>query len=338
MARRGTGVGVHARLSFSRLPFLPAMTTSPSLLRLISLCIAVACLPARVAADPAGAPRLLVRYAGPGAEAGRVEIVNARTGASAGALELHCDRVHANQQLVACLRTVAGQGVKLDLADRQGKVQATLNFPNVVLASRLRVSRDGALVGLTGFNGGHSYTGTDFSTRTYIVDAPGRRLLADVSTFRVIDSATLKLPARRFNVWGVSFHPQGGGRFVATVGAAGEVFLAAGDLKAKTLTLLRPEMECPSLSPDGTRVAFKRRDGAGGWRPAVYEFASGREWTMQEARSIDDQIEWLDNDTITYELAVSATSTDTDVVLRKADGSGASRVLRARAGSPAAFD
>lgn len=289
------------------------------------------------------AKHLLVRVASAGVDAGRVDIVSAKNGKTKESLNLRCDRVHHGAGSVACLRTVAGQGLKLDLADRQSKVLSTLNFPNVLLASRVRVSRNGAMAAFTGFSAGHSYTGTDFSTRTYLIDVGRKRLLADVSTFKVIESASLKLTAKRINVWGVSFDPNASNRFVATVGADGQVFLVQGDIQAKTLTLLRAEMECPSFSPDGTRVAFKRRNPAGGWLPAIYEFGSGREWVMKEVRSIDDQIEWLDNETIVYELVRAPTSdstavNDTDVMVRKANGSGVSTMLRQNAGSPSVFD
>lgn len=283
---------------------------------------------------------VMVRHASKGVDAGRVDLLNATNGSLLSSLPLRCDRAHVGANVLACLHSVAGQGLKFDLADRQGKVGFTLSFPNVLSASRVRVARDGAMAAFTGFTAGHSYVGTDFSTRTYLVDVNKKRILADVSTFKVIETAQLKLAGKRINVWGVSFDPLRSNRFVATVGAAGQVFLAEGDIGQKTLSLLRAEMECPSISPDGKRIAFKRRNGAGGWLPAVYEIATGRELVIKEVRSVDDQIEWLDNATLLYELEHSpgAGSNDGDVMKRNADGSGSSILLRRDAGSPAALD
>ena len=67
---------------------------------------------------------------------------------------------------------------------------------------------------------------------------------------------------------------------------------------------MRTDAECPSLSPDGTRVAYKKRGdrATGEWRLAVLDLATGKETLLAERRSVDDQVEWLDDDRILYGL------------------------------------
>ena len=58
---------------------------------------------------------------------------------------------------------------------------------------------------------------------------------------------------------------------------AGHRYLVAGDFAAHTVRTLRENVECPSLSPDGTRVAFKSAvdgDPAKGWRLSVLDLAT----------------------------------------------------------------
>ena len=57
------------------------------------------------------------------------------------------------------------------------------------------------------------------------------------------------------NVRGVTFVDDD--TFYATVAAGGSTWLVEGDLTDRTLTSVSRDAESPSLSPDGTRVAFK---------------------------------------------------------------------------------
>jgi hypothetical protein len=57
---------------------------------------------------------------------------------------------------------------------------------------------------------------------------------------------------------------------------------------------------------------------------------------LAENRSIDDQVEWLDDDTIIYGLpGESPAAAQTNVWAVPADGSGAARMLIEKAWSPA---
>ena len=75
-----------------------------------------------------------------------------------------------------------------------------------------------------------------------------------------------------------------------------------GDVSAKEVRTLRENVECPSLSPDGRRIAFKKRRASGrGWRLHVLDLETLEDQVVaEEERSIDDQVEWLDDDHLLY--------------------------------------
>jgi hypothetical protein len=102
-----------------------------------------------------------------------------------------------------------------------------------------------------------------------------------------------------------------------------------GDVSARSAEVVRENAECPSLSPDGARVVYKKRVGdSGGWRYHMLDLASGRETALAETRPIDDQVEWLDEQHVLYRLG-------TDVWVMPADGSGQPRLFLRGADSPA---
>ena len=126
-------------------------------------------------------------------------------------------------------------------------------------------------------------------------------------------------------------------RFYATLGTGDDIYLVAGNLARKTLDVVAEDVECPSISPDGTRLAFKRRSGGSfgpvTWRLAVFDLASGRVIPLAERRNVDDQVEWLDDDRILYGLGRTG-SGRTDVWRVDADGSGTPVRLLTNAWSP----
>lgn len=128
-------------------------------------------------------------------------------------------------------------------------------------------------------------------------------------------------------------------RFFATLGTGGNTFLVEGDVAARRLTVLESGVECPSLSPDGTRIAFKQRNDAGfgpvEWHIAVLTLDTGAVTHLAEQRNVDDQVAWLDDETVMYGLPRDETGSPvTDVWVVPADGTGQPAVFIHGASSP----
>lgn len=93
-----------------------------------------------------------------------------------------------------------------------------------------------------------------------------------------------------------------GRHFYATLGTGGQTYLINGDLTTRRATVIASNVECPSLSPDNTEVAFKQRLAGPTvrWRLSVLDLATLQVHHLAETRSVDDQVEWLDNSTVLY--------------------------------------
>ena len=91
-------------------------------------------------------------------------------------------------------------------------------------------------------------------------------------------------------------------RFYATAASGKTTWLVEGNIAERSLRVLRENVECPSLSPDQKRIAFKKRVGAlGQWRLHVLDLASLEDAPLAlETHNFDDQIEWLDDGHVLY--------------------------------------
>lgn len=216
--------------------------------------------------------------------------------------DLECERVDMNGGTGVCLTAdrgfVATYGAVI--FDTTFKPRGKLTLTGI--PSRTRVSPDGKLAAITTFVSGHSYAGGSFSTRTVIVDTTTGKEITELEQFAVSkDGQTIKSPD--FNFWGVTFAPDSN-RFYATLGTGGHLYLIEGVARSQKARVLREGVECPSISPDGTRLAFKKRTYPNGrmiWRLAVLDLQSMQEQVVpDELRSIDDQVEWLDQNSILY--------------------------------------
>ena len=248
-----------------------------------------------------------------------------------------CDRVDATATATSCLRSEPGIVTKHTWLDLSPDFETRHSTSLAGSPSRTRLSPDGRLVASTVFVAGHSYMQVGFSTATVIREFGGGRSYGNLEKFRLlVDGRTVTAPDR--NIWGVTF-ARDDDTFYATAETGGTSYLVKGDLSERTLTAIRPGAECPSLSPDGRRVAYKvdLSPGAGvRWGLAVLDLSSGTQVPLRTGpSSVDDQAEWLDADTLLYGLARADQAGVTDVWAVPADGTGSPRVFIEHAWSPA---
>ena len=198
------------------------------------------------------------------------------------------------------------------------------------LLSRARVSPDGRYGATTGFVTGHSYAESDaFSTLTTIIDMQRGKVVGDLEDFAAIrDGRRIRSADRNF--WGVTF-ARDADTFYATMRTGGSTWLVRGSVGQRRLEALHENVECPSLSPDGTRVAYKKRVEKGSviWQLYVLDLQTMQETKLAESGLVDDQAEWLDDDTVLYGRF------DGSVWRQPADGSGTPSRFLDHALSPA---
>src|SRR5262249_35103742 len=155
-------------------------------------------------------------------------------------------------------------------------------------------------------------------------------VVADLESFQV-EKDGRPIAASDFNFWGVTF-ARDGNRFYATLGTGDTRYLVEGDIAARRMRVLRDGVECPSLSPDGTRLAFKKRIGTGEpafWRLTVLDLATMQESALAETRSVDDQAEWLNDRFLLYTPSIPSPG----IWMVPADGGGQPQLLLANATS-----
>jgi len=251
---------------------------------------------------------------------------------------LSCEVAHVAGGRGICLAASRGVFTTYSAKIFDAKTYQTLaQFPLKGVPSRCRVSADGKVAALTVFVSGHSYTSLDFSTQTLLIDIDSAGIIADVEEFSVFRNGQ-RFSSKDFNFWGVTFTPDGR-NFYATLSTNRQHFLVKGDIAARSVTVVHDNVECPSLSPNAARVAYKRRlvvEGRVFWQLHILDLMTGRETPLAEKRSVDDQLEWLDNDHVLYSLPdnTSGPSASTDVWVVAADGVTAPRLFLKKAYSP----
>ena len=284
-----------------------------------------------------GTPHLVFRSTALGNDYGRVAVVPLAAPAGPRAFTpAACERVYATAEDAICLSAERGIVTRYRAQLLAADWSPARDLPLTGLPSRARLSRDGSLAATTTFVFGDSYANPgQFSTRTVVTRTDGE-VVGDIEKFALtVEGRTVKAADK--NLWGVTFADDD--RFYATAASGGKTWLVEGSLSRRTVKALRRDVECPSLSPDRTRVAFKKHGDLppGRWRLAVHDLRTGVETVSSEQRSVDDQVEWLDDSTLIYGLPRTDTNgaATSDVWRVPADGSGPPRVLVPDAWSPA---
>ncbi|MEO8256052.1 MAG: TolB-like translocation protein [Acidobacteriota bacterium] len=286
-----------------------------------------------ITAVPDG-PLILFRDGSPGTFFGRLAIVRLPlTDTTRLIAPLSCERVHYASGWGVCLITDES---RLPVRHRADVFDASFavrhSFPLTGPPIRARVAPDGRRAVLTVFETGHSYADSSFSTRTVLIETASGRRIADLEEFAVEkDGRTIK--SADFNFWGITF-ARDGDQFFATLKTGGLSHLVHGSIDARRVSVLRTGVECPSLSPDGTTLVYKKPlVGEIGWRLHALDLAAGTERPLNQVRrSVDDQVEWFDDTHIVYH---DSASQGTGVWVLSVDGVSEPRLLLPQAYSPA---
>ena len=249
---------------------------------------------------------------------------------------MSCDRVYGTHELTVCLQTKQGLATTFQATVYNSAWKETASWPLPGIPSRARTNADGSLLSSTVFVSGHSYAAAGFSTETVIRDRKGQAI-ANLEDFALMLDGT-RIKASDRNIWGVTFAPGKPDVFYATASSQGHIWLVQGSIADRTLTVIGNSIECPSVSPDGTRIAYKKSDTgtlSGHRSIAVLDLASGKEMVLSEQQNIDDQIEWLDSSTLLYGLPRDGSEQDSDIWSIKTDPNARPTLFIEHAWSPA---
>jgi hypothetical protein len=288
-------------------------------------------------------PSFLVRHADVDASYGALA-ADTGTGLAGArkATALHCERVHFAGGRGVCLEAKRGAITRYTAVLFDATFREVARLPLAGIPSRTRVSPDGRYAAFTVFVFGHSYASTEFSTETRIIDAAtGDSVIANLEQMEVWKDGARIERASDVNFWGVTF-ANDSNRFYATLATGGSTYLVAGDVAANRVAIITDGVECPSLSPDNTRIAYKKRapgSGLPAWQLHVMNLATLADNAVAESRFIDEQVEWLDDAHVLYTQpeVEGHNAALTDVWSVPADGSGAPALLLRHAASPVAI-
>ena len=284
-------------------------------------------------------PHLVFRHAAVDPLYGRLSVTPLAAAGTAprASAAFKCERVSYAGGHGLCLTTELGVFAyyKAIIFDRSLTATHTIRLSGS--PTRTRVSPDGRVGAVTVFDIGtqHTYSGSSFSTKTTFIDLKSGDDIGDLESFAAWRDGK-RIKARDFNFWGVTF-ARDSDTFYATLKTGGTTYLVRGELGLRKVTVLHSNVECPALSPDNRLVGFKKRVGTGAapWRLYVLDLTTMTERPIAgETRSIDDQLEWLDNEHVLYGVPRAREPSNIDIWIADVDGGAPARLYLKDAESP----
>jgi hypothetical protein len=246
---------------------------------------------------------------------------------------LSCARVHFAGRNGLCLveetdeRATRHAAIVFD-----ERFQQRHRVPLAGVPTRVRIAADGRLAAVSTYAEEESPAGERLALETILVDTTRGAVLADLREF-VLDAAGHDIGTPR-DFAGVAFAADSD-RFYATVTTPTSRHLVIGSVRERWLRVLGAAgFTSEGLSPDGRRLVVKRVSDRGFWQLSILDLASMSERPLDHGmRSIDDQVDWLDDRTIIFH---DATGSSTGIWQMAVDEQTGPELLMADAYSPVA--
>jgi len=196
---------------------------------------------------------------------------------------------------------------------------------------RARLSPDGKLATVTTYAEEESPAGERLASESILIDAASGQVLADLREFAVVNE---RFPAidGPIDIASVAFEADSD-RFYATLSTPAHRYLVSGSVRRRLLEVVGDGVANEAVSPDGRRLAVKKRVGDRSyWQVMVLDLATMTGHPLNQGPgSVDDQIEWLDDNHLVYH---DATDQGTAIWKLSTDGSTGPQLLIGHAFSP----
>jgi hypothetical protein len=246
---------------------------------------------------------------------------------------LSCARVHFAGRHGLCLVEETDERATRHAAivfDDQFQQRHRVPLPGV--PTRVRVAADGRLAAVSTYAEEDSPAGERLALETILLDTTRGAVVADLREF-ALDAAGHDIGTPR-DFASVAFAADSD-RFYVTVTTPTTRRLVIGSARQRRLRALSANgFTSEGLSPDGRRLIVKRVSDRGFWQLSILDLESMSERPLDHGtRSIDDQVDWLDDRTIVFH---DATGSSTGIWRMAVDEQTGPELLVADAYSPVA--